>query len=132
MWTRGWVGGPTGQNWHPPLKKIPPSGMDLTPRPFLSMATERPIEMRATNLYLANRWTEFEMLSTPHRFLYLVMFSLGGIHLVITQKNRPFLTPSPPFYASITQWLDPPSIMNYALPYPPLHHGFYYCLPHES
>jgi len=36
----------------------------------------RPIEMRATILYLANRWTEFEMLLTPHRFLYLVMFSL--------------------------------------------------------
>ena len=36
----------------------------------------RPIEMRATILYLANHWTEFEMLLTPHRFLYLVMFSL--------------------------------------------------------
>ena len=36
----------------------------------------RPIEMRATILYLANHWTEFEMLLTPLRFLYLVMFSL--------------------------------------------------------
>ena len=36
----------------------------------------RPIEMRATILYLAYRWTEFEMLLTPLRFLYLVMFSL--------------------------------------------------------
>ena len=36
----------------------------------------RPIEMRATILYLANRWTEFEMLLTPLRLLYLVMFSL--------------------------------------------------------
>ena len=35
-----------------------------------------PIEMRATILYLANPWTEFEMLLTPLRFLYLVMFSL--------------------------------------------------------
>jgi len=32
--------------------------------------------MRATILYLAYRWTEFEMLLTPLRFLYLVMFSL--------------------------------------------------------
>ena len=32
--------------------------------------------MRATILYLANHWTEFEMLSTTHIFLYLVMFSL--------------------------------------------------------
>ena len=32
--------------------------------------------MRATILYLANHWTEFEMLLTPLRFLYLVMFSL--------------------------------------------------------
>ena len=36
----------------------------------------RPIEMRATILYLASPWTEFEMLLTPLRFLYLVMFSL--------------------------------------------------------
>jgi len=36
----------------------------------------RPIEMRATILYLAYCWTEFEMLLTPLRFLYLVMFSL--------------------------------------------------------
>ena len=36
----------------------------------------RRIEMRATILYLANPWTEFEMLLTPLRFLYLVMFSL--------------------------------------------------------
>ena len=35
-----------------------------------------PIEMRATILYLSNHWTEFEMLLTPLRFLYLVMFSL--------------------------------------------------------
>ena len=30
--------------------------------------------MRGTILYLANHWTEFEMLLTPHRFLYLVMY----------------------------------------------------------
>ena len=36
----------------------------------------RPIEMRATILYLVNCWTVFEMLLTPLRFLYLVMFSL--------------------------------------------------------
>ena len=36
----------------------------------------RPIEMRATILYLDNHWTGFEMLLTPLRFLYLVMFSL--------------------------------------------------------
>ena len=36
----------------------------------------RPIEMRATFLYLAYRWPEVEMLLTPLRFLYLVMFSL--------------------------------------------------------
>ena len=41
-----------------------------------SRLQSRPIEMRATILYLANRWTEFEMLLTPLRFLYLVMFSL--------------------------------------------------------
>ena len=40
------------------------------------LVQSRPIEMRATILYLANRWTEFEMLLTPLRFLYLVMFSL--------------------------------------------------------
>ena len=45
--------------------------------PFLvDLLQSRPIEMRATILYLANRWTEFEMLLTPLRFLYLVMFSL--------------------------------------------------------
>ena len=36
----------------------------------------RPIEMRATILYLANHWKEFEMLLTPLRLLHLVMFSL--------------------------------------------------------
>ena len=41
-----------------------------------SYIQSRPIEMRATILYLANHWTEFEMLLTPLRFLYLVMFSL--------------------------------------------------------
>ena len=45
-------------------------------RPSHQMVQSRPIEMGATILYLANRWTEFEMLWTPHRFLYLVMFSL--------------------------------------------------------
>ena len=40
------------------------------------MLQSRPIEMRASILYLANPWTEFEMLITPLRFLYLVMFSL--------------------------------------------------------
>ena len=42
----------------------------------------RPIEMRATILYLANHWTEFEMLLTPLRFLYLVMFSLLAFPLI--------------------------------------------------
>ena len=45
-------------------------------KPGFSYVQSRPIEMRATILYLANRWTEFEMLLTPLRFLYLVMFSL--------------------------------------------------------
>ena len=43
-------------------------------------------------------------------------------------KNCRFLTP-PPFYASITQWLDlfkGSSLMNYACPYPPNHD--FYCL----
>ena len=44
-------------------------------RAALQTIQSRPIEMRATILYLANHWTEFEMLLTPHRFLYLVMFS---------------------------------------------------------
>ena len=43
--------------------------------PFIHLQS-RPIEMRPTILYLANHWTEFEMLLTPLRFLYLVMFSL--------------------------------------------------------
>ena len=43
---------------------------------FIPHVQSHPIEMRATILYLANRWIEFEMLLTPHRFLYLVMFSL--------------------------------------------------------
>ena len=43
---------------------------------WIKSIQSRPIEMRATILYLANRWTEFEMLLTPLRFLYLVMFSL--------------------------------------------------------
>ena len=51
----------------PHLLKTQISGLNLQ---------SRPIEMRATILYLANPWTEFEMLLTPLRFLYLVMFSL--------------------------------------------------------
>ena len=43
---------------------------------ILNCVQSRPIEMRVTILYLANRWTEFEMLLTPLRLLYLVMFSL--------------------------------------------------------
>ena len=36
----------------------------------------RPIEMRAQILYLANRWTKFEMVLTAKRFLDLVRFLL--------------------------------------------------------
>ena len=36
----------------------------------------RPIEMRATILYLANRWTKFEMLLTSSRFLDMIRFLL--------------------------------------------------------
>ena len=32
----------------------------------------RPIQMRGTILYLANRWMDFKMLSTPNRFLDLL------------------------------------------------------------
>ena len=53
------------------LKKAELSSPALT-----HLRQSRPIEMRATILYLANPWTEFEMLLTPLRFLYLVMFSL--------------------------------------------------------
>ena len=35
-----------------------------------------PIEMRGQILYLANRWTEFEMLLTSNRFLDLIRFLL--------------------------------------------------------
>ena len=53
------------------LKKAELSSPALT-----HLRQSRPIEMRATILYLAYHWTEFEMLLTPLRFLYLVMFSL--------------------------------------------------------
>ena len=43
--------------------------------------------MRATILYLAYRWTEFEMLLTPLRFLYLVMFSLLALSYVLPFSN---------------------------------------------
>ena len=31
----------------------------------------RPIQMRGTIMYLANRWMDFKMLSTPNSFLHL-------------------------------------------------------------
>ena len=49
---------------------------DSKPHENLNKLQSRPIEMRATILYLTNHWTEFEMLLTPLRFFYLVMFSL--------------------------------------------------------
>ena len=36
---------------------------------FAFKVQSRPIEMRAAILYLANRWTKFEMLLTANRFL---------------------------------------------------------------
>ena len=65
-------------------------------------------------LYLTYKW------SWLFTFISALLQFRWGINLVITQKKSDTFTPSPLFYASNTQWHDPPSLMNYILkPLPP-------------
>ena len=43
---------------------------------LLNLIQSYPVEMRGQILYLANRWTEFDMLLTSNRFLDLIRFLL--------------------------------------------------------
>ena len=46
------------------------------------MIQSRPIKMRASILYLANRWMDSKMLLTPNRFSYLVILLLVAFHWI--------------------------------------------------
>ena len=62
----------------------------------------RPIEMRDTILYLANRWTKFEMLLTWNRFLNWIRFLLLSFSL-ISQFIAQFRPCSSPYLFLVSQ-----------------------------
>jgi len=49
---------------------------------FEQLLQSRPIKMRAPILYLANRWMDSKMLSSPNRFSYLVILLLLAFHWI--------------------------------------------------
>ena len=83
--------------------------IELPQNIFSSNLQSRPIEMRATILYLANRWTKFKMILTQSRFLYLIRFLLLSFPLIpqfIAQFRSIclFLCSSPYFLPVATKW----------------------------